>query len=91
VGQLMATLTGGVGNTANDWSKQLDAAANAANAPGVPSGGNEAHALQVKIYQVAIALDKLQLYADLNRLGKIPGAWSGVLSAIDAVRSAGCS
>jgi hypothetical protein len=87
----MATLTGGVGNTANDWSKQLGAAAKAADAPGVPSGGNKAHALQVKIYGVAVALDKLQLEADLNKLGKIPGAWTGVLNAIDAVRSTGCS
>jgi len=91
VGQLMATLTGGVGNTANDWSKQLDAAAKAADAPGVPSGGNKARALQVKILGVAVALDNLQLSADLGKLGKIPGAWSHVLSAIDAVRSAGCS
>ena len=91
VGQLMATLTGGVGNTADDWSKQLDAAAKTADAPGVPSGGNKARVLQVKIYKVAVALDKLQLYADLNKPGKIPGAWSGALRAIDAVRSAGCS
>ena len=91
VGQLMSTLTGGVGNTANDWSKQLGAAAKAADAPGVPSGGNKAHALQVKIYGVAVALDNLQLSADLGKLGKIPGAWSRVLNAIDAVRAAGCS
>ena len=91
VGQLMATLTGGVGNTADDWSKQLETAAKAADAPGVPSGSNKARILQLKIYKVAVALDKLQLYADLNKPGKISGAWSGVLSAIDAVRSAGCS
>ena len=91
VGQLMATLTGGVGQTANDWSKQLITAAKAADAPGVPTGGNKARVLAVKIGQVALALDNLQLYADMSKLGKIPGAWSGVLNAIDAVRSAGCS
>jgi hypothetical protein len=41
--------------------------------------------------RVAVALDKLQLEAGLNKLGKIPGAWTGVLNAIDAVRSTGCS
>lgn len=59
VGQLMATLTGGVGNTADDWSKQLSAAAKAADAPGVPSGENKARALQVKIDAVALALSNL--------------------------------
>jgi hypothetical protein len=38
VGQLMATLTGGLGNTADDWGKQLSTAAKAADMPGVPEG-----------------------------------------------------
>jgi hypothetical protein len=91
VGQLMATLTGGVGNTASGWSKQLGAAAKAADAPGVPTGRNKARGLALDIDEVAVAVDKLQLIADLNKLGKIPGAWTGVLNSIDAVRSTGCS